>query len=104
MQQKQKSGLGFYLAIIMIVILAFMWIRKDLLQEEEWPWQEFVNAVEQGVVTDAEIYPNKEVPTGSVRLYFNNGVKSRTWNVEDVKEAKQFLTDHDVSVVMGSVP
>ena len=61
MQQKQKSGLGFYLAIIMIVILAFMWIRKDLLQEEEWPWQEFVNAVEQGVVTDAEIYPNKEV-------------------------------------------
>ncbi len=102
--QKQKSGLGFYLAVVAVIILAFMWIRKDLLKGDVWSYQEFVEQVEIGNVTKAEIYPNKEVPTGSVKLFFNNGSSPRTWNVEDIKEVKELLLDGDIEVLMDSMP
>ncbi len=102
--QKQKSGLGFYLAVLIVVVLAFMWIRKDLFQADARPWQEFVSQVEAGNVASAVISPNKEVPTGSVKLRFWGEAETQTWNVDDVAEVKAFLLENDVSVVMNSVP
>ncbi len=104
MEQKHSSGLGFYLIIILVAALAFMWIRKDLNEDGERSWQDFVAQVEQGNVREAEIRPNKEVPTGQVRLYFNNGSTSYSWSVDDVAAVKEYLLEKEITVVMRNVP
>ena len=104
MEQRHSSGLGFYLVVVAVAILAFIWLRKDMNGGGDWPWQEFVEQVEAGNVSKAEIQPNEEVPTGSVKLYFNNASSPRTWNVEDIKEVKAYLTEKEVPVVMGRMP
>ncbi len=101
---KQKSGLGFYLAVLVIIVLAFTWIRGGMFGEEGHPWQELMEEVEGGNVQSAVIHPNKEVPTGSVTLSFRDGSSEKTWNVEDVGEAQDYLMENEVPVIMGSVP
>ncbi len=101
---KQKSGLGFYLAVLVIIVLAFTWIRGGMFGEEGHPWQELMEEVESGNVQSAVIHPNKEVPTGSVTLSFRDGSGEKTWNVEDVGEAQDYLMENEVPVIMGSVP
>ncbi|MCI8466314.1 MAG: ATP-dependent zinc metalloprotease FtsH [Lachnospiraceae bacterium] len=103
MEQRHSSGLGFYLAILLVAVLAFMWIRKDMNGNGERSWQEFVNEVESGNVSEAEIQPNREVPTGQVKLHFKNSSTPGNWSVEDVGEVKTYLLEHDITVVMGKV-
>ena len=104
MEQRHSSGLGFYLFIILVAVLAFMWIRKDLNESHERPWQEFVAEVERDNVSEAEIKPNREVPTGQVKLYFKNSSTPYSWSVEDVAAVKEYLLEREIPVVMRDVP
>ena len=104
MEQKHSSGLGFYLFIIVVAAVAFMWIRKDMNETSARPWQEFVAEVERDNVEKAEIRPNKEVPTGQVKLYFKNSSTPFSWSVEDVAAAKEYLLEKEITVVMMDVP
>ncbi|MCI8505324.1 MAG: ATP-dependent zinc metalloprotease FtsH [Lachnospiraceae bacterium] len=104
MEQKHSSGLGFYLLIILVAAVAFMWIRKDLNEGRERSWQEFVTEVEGGNVSEAEIRPNKEVPTGQVKLYFKNDSTPYSWSVEDVGAVKEYLLGQEITVTMRDVP
>ena len=104
MQQKQKMGLGFYLAVIVVVILAFVWIRGSWFSPAERTYQEFQEFVESGNVTGAVIQPNKEVPTGSVTLSFSSGTSDLTWNVDNVTETRDYLVEQNIPVTMERVP
>jgi cell division protease FtsH len=104
LEQRHSSGLGFYLFIILVAVLAFMWIRKDLNESHERPWQEFVAEVERDNVSEAEIKPNREVPTGQVKLYFKNSSTPYSWSVEDVAAVKEYLLEREIPVVMRDVP
>ena len=104
MEQRHSSGLGFYLFMIAIAIVAFIWIRKDWNESTERPWQQFVDEIEQDNVERAEIRPNREVPTGQVKLYFKNASPPHSWSVEDVAEAKRYLLEKEITVVMMDVP
>ena len=104
MEQRHSSGLGFYLFMIAIAIVAFIWIRKDWNESTERPWQQFVDEIEQDNVERAEIRPNREVPTGQVKLYFKNASTPHSWSVEDVAEAKRYLLEKEITVVMMDVP
>ncbi len=104
MEQRHSSGLGFYLFIIVVAAVAFMWIRKDMNETSARPWQEFVAEVERDNVEKAEIRPNKEVPTGQVKLYFKNSSTPFSWSVEDVAAAKEYLLEKEITVVMMDVP
>ncbi len=104
MEQRHSSGLGFYLFMIAIAIVAFIWIRKDWNETTERPWQQFVDEIEQDNVERAEIRPNREVPTGQVKLYFKNASTPHSWSVEDVVEAKRYLLEKEITVVMMDVP
>ena len=104
MQQKQKMGLGFYLAVIVVVILAFVWIRGSWFSPAERTYQEFQEFVESGNVTGAVIQPNKEVPTGSVTLSFSSGTSDLTWNIDNVTETRDYLVEQNIPVTMERVP
>ncbi|MCI9487869.1 MAG: ATP-dependent zinc metalloprotease FtsH [Lachnospiraceae bacterium] len=90
--------------MIAIAIVAFIWIRKDWNETTERPWQQFVDEIEQDNVERAEIRPNREVPTGQVKLYFKNASTPHSWSVEDVVEAKRYLLEKEITVVMMDVP
>ncbi len=104
MEQRHSNGLGFYLFIILVAIVAFMWIRKDLNESQDRSWQQFLAEVERDNVSEAEIRPNKEVPTGQVKLYFKNGSTPYSWNVDDVVAVKEYLLEKEITVVMRNVP
>ena len=65
--QSQRNGLGFYLAVVVLMVLAFVWIRGSLFEEGGHPWQDFVEAVEDDRVASARITPNREVSRESPR-------------------------------------
>ena len=77
---------------------------KDLNESHERPWQEFVAEVERDNVSEAEIKPNREVPTGQVKLYFKNSSTPYSWSVEDVAAVKEYLLEREIPVVMRDVP
>lgn len=104
MEQRHSNGLGFYLFIILVAIVAFMWIRKDLNESQDRSWQQFLAEVERDNVSEAEIRPNKEVPTGQVKLYFKNGSTPYSWSVDDVVAVKEYLLEKEITVVMRNVP
>ena len=104
MEQRHSNGLGFYLFIILVAIVAFMWIRKGLNESQDRSWQQFLAEVERDNVSEAEIRPNKEVPTGQVKLYFKNGSTPYSWNVDDVVAVKEYLLEKEITVVMRNVP
>ena len=67
------TGWAFILPSVVLMVLAFVWIRGSLFEEGGHPWQDFVEAVEDDRVASARITPNREVPAGTVTLIFNDG-------------------------------
>ena len=104
MQRQNNSGLGVGMAIIAVFALVMIWLFRGSLQPEARSWQELETTVESGQIVSAVISPNKEVPTGSVKLSFNNGTTPQTWYVDDISEVKDLLVDHGITVTVKSVP
>ena len=102
--QSQRNGLGFYLAVVVLMVLAFVWIRGSLFEEGGHPWQDFVEAVEDDRVASARITPNREVPAGTVTLIFNDGSSEKTWNVTDVGEVEDYLVEQGIPATMEHIP
>ena len=65
--RKQMKGLGFYVALVAIIMMA-LYLSKYLGESNSSTYtkQQFLEDVKQKKVTNVEIYQNEEVPTGEV--------------------------------------
>ena len=88
MQKQKNSGIGFYFVMLAVVLAVFIWLYRGGFQPETGSWQDLETTVESGQIVSAVITPNKEVPTGAVKLSFNNGTTPQTWYVDDISEVK----------------
>ena len=104
MQKQKNSGIGFYFVMLAVVLAVFIWLYRGGFQPETGSWQDLETTVESGQIVSAVITPNKEVPTGAVKLSFNNGTTPQTWYVDDISEVKALLLDNGIPVTMKSVP
>ncbi len=104
MQKQKNSGIGFYFVMLAVVLAVFIWLYRGGFQPETGSWQDLETTVESGKIVSAVITPNKEVPTGAVKLSFNNGTTPQTWYVDDISEVKALLVDNGIPVTMKSVP
>ena len=104
MQKQKNSGIGFYFVMLAVVLAVFIWLYRGGFQPETGSWQDLETTVESGQIVSAVITPNKEVPTGAVKLSFNNGTTPQTWYVDDISEVKALLVDNGIPVTMKSVP
>ena len=64
-------------------------------------YQDFVQAVDSGVVTSVEITQNAQVPTGTV--IYVAGTTTNSFNTADVNEVTEILQEHSLAYTMDDV-
>ena len=101
--KRQTRGWGAYIAVVLVLVLLFMYLPGIMNQTEEVSNQVFREALEKDKITGATIEQNKEVPTGSVTFQTEDGDQWKVY-VTDVKEAEKELQEAGVDYVNKEVP
>lgn len=87
---RQWKGIGSYVVFLVLVCFLLMFFEGKLQDKPSYTHQQFEKMLEDGMVTSAEIQPNKETPTGSVEYSLSDGTAGMTY-VLDTTEAAQEL-------------
>lgn len=90
---KNVRGLGFYLVVVLLILLLLNTFRGGLEASQSWNYQQFEDAMESGEIVMVEITPNQEVPTGSLRVTLTDG-DVKYVNVTDTGEAQADIRAH----------
>ncbi len=99
---KNMKGTGLYL-VLLAVLVFFMWRYSGLMSTPGMITQfEYQNELRSGKVKQADIYQNKQVPTGKVVLRYEDGGSLQT-NVSDVVTAEEELKAAGIDVRIRDV-
>ncbi len=101
--KKQLKGYGFYI-IILGIILAAMLLSDNFNSTgtENYELGNFLSDLQAGKVTTVDIYPNVEVPTGEVKVIFNDK-SGASFNVGDINEVEQQALIHGIIPSMHKI-
>lgn len=100
---RQPNRIGLYLVLIIALVAGYLFLSQQMENSENYSKTQLENAVEEGKVLDVKIYPNKEYPTGQVRVQLDNGVQKHFY-VTDIKEVEAFLEDNGIFPEIADVP
>ena len=100
---KNSKSLNTYFIVILILLGLTYFISTLGEREDVFTKAELTRALDENVITRVEIQPNKETPTGVVRVTLTDG-RDRVVYVSDVKEIEQLLSDYQISPIMRDVP
>ena len=84
-------GFGVYLILVLAVITIWYWLDGNNVTNT-YTRQQFETALAEGSVTQVNIVPNREVPTGSVNITFSDS-STQVMLVSDVAEIEQYMRD-----------
>ena len=84
-------GFGVYLILVLAVIAIWYWLDGNNVTNT-YTRQQFDTALAEGSVTQVNIVPNREVPTGSVNITFSDS-STQVMLVSDVAEIEQYMRD-----------
>ena len=95
MRQQMRTGIGFYL-LILVIIAAAVYVSGTLDQggQKTYNIVNFAQDLEDGNVTSVAILPNEEVPTGEVDIRKKDG-SAQSFYVSDVTEAEKLIQSKD---------
>lgn len=102
--KKNYRGIGFYIGLVLIVILVWYLLGNSQDTAGAYTYAEFEKALDKDEVVAVTIQQNREIPTGVLRITLKNE-QSVKLNVSDVNDAQQLMEKYDVdSYVMRNVP
>ena len=84
-------GFGVYLILVLAVIAIWYWLDGNNVTNT-YTRQQFETALAEGKVTQVNVVPNREVPTGSVNITFSD-TSTQVMLVSDVAEIEQYMRD-----------
>ena len=84
-------GFGVYLILVLAVITIWYWLDGNNVTNT-YTRQQFETALAEGKVTQVNVVPNREVPTGSVNITFSDS-SAQVMLVSDVAEIEQYMRD-----------
>ena len=95
MRQQMRTGIGFYL-LILVIIAAAVYVSGTLDQggQKTYNIVNFTQDLEDGDVTSVAILPNEEVPTGEVDVRKKDG-SAQSFYVSDVTEVEKLIRSKD---------
>ena len=95
MNNKKSSyrGLGFYIGLILIVILVWYWLDGSSLTNN-YTKAEFETSLKAEEVQKVSVVQNREVPTGSLEITFSDG-SSKVLYTSDVNDLQTLMEDYD---------
>lgn len=102
--KKNYRGIGFYVGLVLIVILVWYLLGNSQDTAGAYTYAEFEKALDKDEVVAVTIQQNREIPTGVLRITLKNE-QSVKLNVSDVNDAQQLMEKYDFdSYVMRNVP
>ena len=102
--KKNYRGIGFYIGLVLIVILVWYLLGNSQDTAGAYTYAEFEKALDKDEVVAVTIQQNREIPTGVLRITLKNE-QSVKLNVSDVNDAQQLMEKFDFdSYVMRNVP
>ena len=102
--KKNYRGIGFYIGLVLIVILVWYLLGNSQNTAGAYTYAEFEKALDKDEVVAVTIQQNREIPTGVLRITLKNE-QSVKLNVSDVNDAQQLMEKYDFdSYVMRNVP
>lgn len=92
--KKNYRGFGFYVLLILIVILVWYMLDGNHLSNNTYNYTQFTEEIDRGEIAFVEIHPNREVPTGSLEITRMDNT-DETLYVSNVQEVRQMMQDAD---------
>ena len=93
-KRSNLRGFGVYLILILAVIAIWYWLDGTSVSNG-YTRQQFEEALESGTVAQIHVVQNREIPTGSVQLTFNDG-SSKVLLVSDVAEIENYMREQGI--------
>ena len=91
---RNAKGLGFYLIVVLLILLLLTYFRGGLEASQSWNYEQLEEAITLEEVVKVEITPNQEVPTGSLKVLLSDG-NVKYVNVTDITKAESELREHE---------
>lgn len=93
MNSKKNSyrGFGIYLILILAVVGIWYWLDGSTTTNS-YTREQFESSLEAGLITQVNVIPNREVPTGNLLITFNDSTTQKL-AVSDVKEVENYMRE-----------
>ena len=99
-----KKNLNTYFLVILSLLFLAAWMFRSLNgQETDYTRGELTKDLEAGAVLEAMIQPNKETPTGIVRVALSSG-EEKTLYATDVNEIEKELVAYGLDPEVKDIP
>lgn len=104
MSAKSNRGFNVIFLLIALVLVFFLYNSiKSMSSEHVYTRGQFESDICEGKVDSLEISPNKEVPTGIVKVTLVSGA-TETLNVTDVNEFIDFAKKYGFDPIVNNIP
>lgn len=100
---KQSGRIGLYAVLIIMLIVGYLYLNNQVNGQSDYTLDALEQAVADGEVLSAEIYPNREVPTGAVVVEIQGQGRKKVY-VTDVTEVEKTLRKNGVATMVDNVP
>nr|WP_317377869.1 ATP-dependent zinc metalloprotease FtsH [uncultured Faecalimonas sp.] len=103
--KKYRGASGASLLMLVIVLFAVFWF-SDRMQSTEQQYTEamFREDLKEDNVDSVVISPNKETPTGTLKIYLKDQDYSKSMNVLNTEEVQDVLEENHVSYKVADMP
>ena len=100
---RQPGRIGLYLVLIVMLVAGYFYLNNQVASQSNYTMDKLEQAAQDGRVTSATLYQNREVPTGSVAAGIE-GEGQKKVNVTDVNTAQEILEKYDIHPDVRDVP
>ena len=100
---RQPGRIGLYLVLIVMLVAGYFYLNNQVASQSSYTMDKLEQAAQDGRVTSATLYQNREVPTGSVAAEIE-GEGQKKVNVTDVNTAQEILEKYDIHPDVRDVP
>lgn len=100
---KQSGRIGMYLMLIIVLVAGYLFLSQQLESSESYSKAQMEAAVEADIISNVRIFPNKEFPTGQVRITLKDGSQKHFYAM-DLEKVEEYLEDHGISPYIADVP
>lgn len=101
--RKQIKGYGYFIIIILIAAMTiYLSSSFEIPNPDAYREANFVSDIKDGKVKAVDIYQNQEVPTGEVKVVFNDD-KKQSFYVTDVKLIEKLVKDNKIDPIVHDI-
>ena len=99
----QSGRIGLYLVLIVMLVAGYFYLNNQVASQSSYSMESMKQAAEDGKLSSAKIYQNREVPTGSVVADIEGEGKKKVY-VTDVKDAQKLLEGYGIHPEVADGP